>query len=230
MTITRSARLTLLGAISITAGCSQARSQAPDSISMKDVVARQIAMDRSAAGLPLGAGFGPDKISLEATDSSSGVRVFRGSSWALPHWHAYLVAIGPSGVRELGGFPAPEIVHAAKDLALSATSPRTATRSARQLAKLLDPNGASELVFPGDSADARLLTAWRKTSPAPWPPDSVVRTETGAIRVRVTVLSRAAQLPLVWQPLVYSFEFARSGELVAWASRTGNQFYTPNTP
>src|SRR5689334_1238739 len=204
----RAARLTILGAIWLTVGCSQVSGQGLDSMATKDLVARQIAIDRSVAGLPVGAGFGSDKISLEQIDSASGARVFRASSWALPHWHPYIVATGPSGVRRLGGFTAPEILHAAKELAVRATSERGATQSARTLAKFLDPNGATGLAFPSDSQDTNLLRAWRKALPDPWPRDSVARVDGGAIRVRVTVLSRATrQFPEAWQPLVYSFEF-----------------------
>jgi len=199
---------------------------------MVELTMAQVTNDRMAAGLPVPASVEPEMFAIECVDSVGAVRIYRVTPWFFEHWHPYLVAVSAVGVHALGGFPAPDLYPVARGASLVATSRLDAAKTARVLARLLDPNGGGDIEFTEDSlASYELRVAWRRAARSGFPHDTLVQTARGGIQVRVTGLSHLAwQFPAGWQVVTFSFEFAPSGRLIAWAVRVGEFSYAVQTP
>ena len=146
------------------------------------------------------------------------------------HWHPYLVAANESGVLRLGGFTAPELLHAVPALPRVNMSDEVRTlQLARCLAQLADPYGAAELVYPNAASrpgtDTSIVDRWSRRRPATLPNDSISHTSATGFEVRVTVLTRAAHNVWAgWTAIAYTFEFDTSLRLLAWARQVGPSF------
>ncbi len=207
--------------------------QAPDStleLALRRVVAAQATSD-----LALTSSRGGDVIAPRSVAITSGpathlrVRVWRATVWSMSHWPPYLLAAGASEPLRLGGFPAPELRELLSGLRTQVQSASDAQALARDLATLLDPNGAQALVFPAtrDSApeSLALVLRWERTRPATWPSDGAEAGADGSYSVRMTALSREDwDQRNLWLPIAYSFELGSDGHVVAWARRVGEPF------
>lgn len=217
-------------------GAGNVAAQTIDSAAIAQVVAAQARVER---GLHLLAGERPgdpqvpgqrswdvtiERIELDDSPAAVPVAVFRAEVWALLHWHKYTVAVTDGRIWRLGGFVAPEVVEYASALGLAATTAEEAWSIARLLARLLDRTDAQTLVFLQDSAtsgvDSALAGWWGRNRPESWPIDGVAKSVTGGLVVQVTALRRVSVYSAtLGRAYAYRFEFAETGELVAWAYR-----------
>lgn len=166
--------------------------------------------------------YDPKTVAVDTVATKLGpvLTVLRGRDWMNPDSPALLVAVASDGsIFRLGGFPDPDPRELASRLRQS-RSPLSAEDLAAQLAELLDPNGAVQLVrwTPEDpTVPAELQAAWDVHRPIGWPAPGTTSLRNGGVLVRVSVLTRARHLAgCPWQALAYTFQFDRNGELGEW--------------
>lgn len=148
------------------------------------------------------------------------VTVLRGRDWLDPDSPPFVIAVTDDGQTiRLGGFPDPD----PRGYAASARYQDQALSQevlASQLAELLDPNGAVELIRWAPQlplAPVELRAAWEAVRPIGWPAPGTDQLMDGGRLVRVTVLTRAHHLAgQPWQALAYAFQFDREGNLGEW--------------
>jgi len=161
------------------------------------------------------------------------LRLYRAIVQSSENRHPYTVMLAGKRVLTLGGFSAPELVDAATlwhELGMSSVP----QERAYTLARLVDLNGAQDFVDPStpDSiAETSLVRhRWSALADATWPANSVTSTDERGVVVTFTVFSRAVQdYADGWDPILYRMNFDSSGNLLAWASRTGTRFSARQT-
>jgi hypothetical protein len=151
--------------------------------------------------------------------------VWRATLWAVSHVRPFLVVTGGGTAYRLGGFPDPDIRLFSRAVPVSIGGYPDARSHALELATLLDPNGAVDIVSvcsPAGDRDNLLAARWQRLAPETWPQDTAFLRPDGAFEVRVSVLSQAAWLPRpAWQPIAYAFFLSKTGEVLAWHAREG---------
>lgn len=198
-----------------------------------DDLVRQIAIAQANAEYGLTQGLKPKvfrnvDFSVEQLAAHDSVRLYRAVVQLSENRHPYTVMLVGHRVLTLGGFAAPELVLASAlwhTLGLHSTP----ERRAYQLARLADRNGAREFVDPstpdtvGEAMPVR--RQWSAAVDSSWPSNGVASTDDGGVVVTFTVFSRAVQdYADGWDPTLYRMNFDSSGNLLAWASRSGSRF------
>ncbi len=166
--------------------------------------------------------YGPKTVAVDtiATKVGSALTVLRGRDWMDPDSPPLVAAVANDGsIFRLGGFPDPDPRGAASHVRRY-HSPLSARDLADQLAVLLDPNGAVELVPWTPEVPIvpdELRANWEAHRPIGWPAPGTTSIHDGGTLVRVSVLTRARHLAgRPWQALAYTFQFDREGELGEW--------------
>lgn len=165
---------------------------------------------------------GPKTVAVDtlSTKVGSALTVLRGRDWMDPDSPPIIAAVGNDGsIYRLGGFPDPDPRGFASRVQRS-HSALSVRDLAYQLAELLDPNGAVELLRWTPElpiVPEELRAAWESRRPTGWPVPGTTSLRDGGTLLRVTVLSRARHLAgRPWQALAYTFQFDREGELGEW--------------
>ena len=173
----------------------------------------------------------PAEIELTPVSRLGELSLWRGSVSSIDHWHWYLVGAKDSQLLRLGGFESPELIEAltATGLGVDPRRPSSLRMAGQLLAKMADPEGAVEVVFPGGEEsqhDSKVIVQkWEGMRPHRWPADTIFHMPGDAAEVRITALSfRTRAMTPVWVPIQYVFLFSARGDLVAWSSRFGEPF------
>lgn len=223
-------------AISMFLGCQEADvSPAADVVVrpaediVRGIVADQWSIQFDLISQEIGSAFLPKDITVQDAGSlGAGVKIFR----AYPptdHTNGYLVAVKDSHVYALGGFPSVELLKVASLIRAPEVDSASLWAAAMNLAALADPNGATEVLFPGigetPAGYESVVAVWDKERPIRWPRYAITIGADSRWRIRLTLLSRlTASYFQNWTPSVYEFLFEPDGELTRWARRTGSTF------
>jgi hypothetical protein len=207
--------------------------QLPDTAleaALRRVVAAQATSDLALISQRGGGAITPNAVAISAGPTTgSGIRTWRATVWSMSHWPPYLLASRDSGPIRLGGFPAPELQEVFSGPRRQSLSADDVAAFARDLAVLLDPNGAEALVFPAahdsSSRSVAVVARWKQAKPATWPGDAIVAGEDGGYSIRLTALSKETWTQgEPWLPIAYSFEIGPGGQVLGWAKRLGEPF------
>jgi hypothetical protein len=196
---------------------------------VKQVVAAQAAGEAALSSATMHSRFTQWSVELDSLPLGwPGFRFFRARLWSSSHRHPYLLVYDGSRIYRLGGFTGPEVIALTQRSPVTTATNAAALSRAKDIARLLDQNGAVDIVFPWDSqqsSDANSLAArWRHAIPETWPRDTVVQAEGGRTRViALTVLSKVTWgMADAWLPVAYSVVLDEQGLLKAWARREGS--------
>jgi hypothetical protein len=220
--ITESLRIATCGVVALT---SQGLPSQQFRANASQFVSHQVAVEFGAAGFP---GSLVTDVRLDSVMTvSPGVVVWRGTLVDVAHQSPYLVAsVGSSPIPlRLGGLPAPSVYEFADALNKPIRHVADAERRATLLSRVLDPNGAQEVLVPRDASETARdsVASLLHRLPDAWPADTSWSGDDQIFFVRRTVFSHdvSSGYGHPWTPISYSFLLDRGGHLLAWKSYAG---------
>jgi hypothetical protein len=157
-----------------------------------------------------------------------GDTIWRTEFHGITHWRPFLLALTADTLIRLGAFADADLIRYASKWRARFLNTDSARSRSLTLAKLVDPNGATEVIDAERSGQDRAI-AWRTSRPPDWPSDTGFVRHDYSLVVRLTVLSLDAWSGngQRWDHFVYAFEFARDGKLIAWSRSDGESRLHP---